>query len=764
MTTPVIDLTKSQSDYPLRTSTSTISTITTTTTTLLPPPPQLQQSTANLILVKCIGELKQHMADLIQNNLAMEERLDKQGTRLYNLENLNIPHKVSQAVDEIVTDAVDWAMQAPLRARFKDLPTVDIKEILQQRMFEDNSYQAHDVHNDLYEALQKSLELDYSNQRLADQEEARRKRRKRCDVPRTPPGSPHLQPPPPPPLAGASGAPGSKAQSSSKTAALASQSMAWTTSDTRYESAGVSGAQELSHTDSLMHEDSIPDEQIIPSSNVSDVENNWASALVSTSKTPAENSLLAKNGDMTTFMKWYCRQVNKTELTQADFKGQAYEVVKAFYLNVIHLQFRMEECHKMLTDQVDWTNPEGDKFRINVNQPLPLGGLPSHERIQTHFFFNKDLEYLGYGSKGSSPALSISKMKAASYPDFGLELLVPEQMWIDDVCTYDISAQYGISHWWFNRQKFYIDRHDSPSRRKEVRTHMRILSVVEIKAFSRYGYDRCLAWMLLLDLCEVYLPVPVMVISVISISSDSSEDNVGTPAGRVILFGIEGFDARVYSMSMLSEMKIRERGFHDHTQAILSIVYRLLREGINRRLREHRESVRESQRVLSELQRAMSQYGREEYRGRYARLRFMIEIEWSLDEEDRVGKVIGSLPRQHSRANDDCATQRNNPARLRSIRISLTKRWTEKKCLQFMPARSAENKRRHGKVSTNESGRNCARKRLDSRLGILRSAIAPNTQRLQLEINLGIKLLECGNQSISGTRRCPKSDRRNQNR
>ncbi|GJZ84220.1 hypothetical protein Tco_0649559 [Tanacetum coccineum] len=49
--------------------------------------------------------------------------------------------------------------------------------------------------------------------------------------------------------------------------------------------------------------------------------------------------------------------------------------------------------------------------------------------------------------------------------------------------------------------------------------------------------SRCLAWMLLIDLCGVYLPVPVMAISVISISSDSSEDSVGTPAGRVILFG-----------------------------------------------------------------------------------------------------------------------------------------------------------------------------------------------------------------------------------
>ncbi|GKB68493.1 hypothetical protein Tco_0929905 [Tanacetum coccineum] len=80
-------------------------------------------------------------------------------------------------------------------------------------------------------------------------------------------------------------------------------------------------------------------------------------------------------------------------------------------------------------------------------------------------------------------------MKASRYPNFGLELLVPEQMWIDDVCTYDISVKYGISHWWFNRHKFYIDRLDSPSRRKEVRIHMRILSVVRLKAYSRYGYD-----------------------------------------------------------------------------------------------------------------------------------------------------------------------------------------------------------------------------------------------------------------------------------
>ncbi|GKF91025.1 hypothetical protein Tco_0274726 [Tanacetum coccineum] len=157
MTTPVINLTKSESDSPLPTTTVTTST-TTKTTTLPPPPPQ---STTDPILVRCISKIEQHITDLIQNNLALEERLDKHGSRLYKLENLNIPYQVIKVVDEIVTDAVDWAMQAPLRARFRDLPTIDMKEILQQRMFEDNTYKTYEVHNDLYEALKKLVELDY---------------------------------------------------------------------------------------------------------------------------------------------------------------------------------------------------------------------------------------------------------------------------------------------------------------------------------------------------------------------------------------------------------------------------------------------------------------------------------------------------------------------------------------------------------------------------------------------------------------------------
>nr|GEV09264.1 hypothetical protein [Tanacetum cinerariifolium] len=79
---------------------------------------------------KRIGELEHIMANQIQENKGLEERLDKHGARLYTLEQLDIPHQVSKAVSEVVTYAVDWAMQAPLRNRFRDLPEADMKEIL----------------------------------------------------------------------------------------------------------------------------------------------------------------------------------------------------------------------------------------------------------------------------------------------------------------------------------------------------------------------------------------------------------------------------------------------------------------------------------------------------------------------------------------------------------------------------------------------------------------------------------------------------------
>ncbi|GKE97352.1 hypothetical protein Tco_0020703, partial [Tanacetum coccineum] len=322
-------------------------------------------------------------------------------------------------------------------------------------MWETNSYKAYEDHKKLYEALEKSMDRDHFDQLLTDLAKARRKKKKRHDSPKTPPGSPPHQPPPPPPPAGPSGTSGASgssqlpppppppstnqsdqskstaAPSSSKTAASAEYT-AWTTPDTRLKPSVSSIPEDLHRTDwwkPLLEEDkpATPEPAwFIPSSDLPVPMNNWASALASTYAPPPENSLLAQTGDMAIFMDWFCNKQGITELTQKDLEGPAFEIIKFFHPNVIHLQYQMEECHKLLTDKVD-----DAIIRYNVSKPLPLGGQPGQVTIQADFFFNKDLEYLRYGSKGGRLALSISKMKAACYPDVGLEKMVPDQMWIE---------------------------------------------------------------------------------------------------------------------------------------------------------------------------------------------------------------------------------------------------------------------------------------------------------------------------------------------
>ncbi|GKE79417.1 hypothetical protein Tco_1545537 [Tanacetum coccineum] len=91
----------------------------------------------------------------------------------------------------------------------------------------------------------------------------------------------------------------------------------------------------------------------IPSSDLPVPTNNWASTLKTTYVPPPENSLLAQTGDIATFMDWYCKRQGISELTPKDLEGPAYEIVKVFHPDVVHLQFQMEECHKLLTDKVD---------------------------------------------------------------------------------------------------------------------------------------------------------------------------------------------------------------------------------------------------------------------------------------------------------------------------------------------------------------------------------------------------------------------------
>ncbi|GJQ96869.1 hypothetical protein Tco_0008008 [Tanacetum coccineum] len=289
------------------------------------------------------------------------------GEDFFMLELQDLPHQINQTVNEVVKEAVQTALQAPLHERFRDLSKAEMKEILHQRMFESGTYQSQPEHVALYEDLKASMDHDNRDELL----EATAKSRKRV----------------------------------------------WKTSDTREAPSSSSKQKFVPHSEQPIEEVPIPDENIldsedtdtahlpkiktkpdwlksipeedkletlepdwvIPPNDLPEPENSWANAFANSYQDPEENKILQKTGDMSSFIKWYCRQIEKSKLNKSDLEGPAFK---------------------------------GNRLVPDVGKPLPLGGPPGQVTIQPQFFFNKDLEYLVSGNQERRNALSISKLKA----------------------------------------------------------------------------------------------------------------------------------------------------------------------------------------------------------------------------------------------------------------------------------------------------------------------------------------------------------------
>nr|GEU78471.1 Gag-Pol polyprotein [Tanacetum cinerariifolium] len=393
-----------------------------------PHPKQIDEGFTAMAYLKVQENLKL----TVEEHVILEEPASSSGT-LSSLQHLTkdsalaIYSSVTNLQKPIMTKQLQ---KSKLNQWCLDLPEADMKEILHQRTWEINSYKTHKDHMQVYEALEKSMNRNHSEELLKDLVEAYKKKKKRRDSPKTPSGSPPHQPPPPPPPAGPSGPLGSPGDSGSsqvppppppppstnqegQSKGSAAPSSSKTVASTEYQACTMTDTRlrpsiSLTLADLQMDEDMALDAQA-QSSDDEDI----------------RNAHIPK----------FCKRRGITELKPQDLEGPAFEIIKVFHPNVIHLEYQMEECHKLLTDSVD-----DSILRHNVSKPLPLGGLPGQVTIQSDFFFNKDLEYLRYDKKGSKPALLISKMKAAYYPDAGLEQMVPDQMWIEEECKYDIPA------------------------------------------------------------------------------------------------------------------------------------------------------------------------------------------------------------------------------------------------------------------------------------------------------------------------------------
>nr|GFB08211.1 hypothetical protein [Tanacetum cinerariifolium] len=70
-----------------------------------------------------------------------------------------------------------------------------------------------------------------------------------------------------------------------------------------------------------------------------------------------------------------------------------------------------------LNDQLDWNNPEGDRYPFDLSKPLILVQLRNRQIAPVNYFFNNDLAYLQGGSNGKTHMTSMTKTKAANNLD-----------------------------------------------------------------------------------------------------------------------------------------------------------------------------------------------------------------------------------------------------------------------------------------------------------------------------------------------------------
>ncbi|GJW92740.1 hypothetical protein Tco_0172412, partial [Tanacetum coccineum] len=149
-------------------------------------------------------------------------------------------------------------------------------------------------------------------------------------------------------------------------------------------------------------------EWTIPPNDFPEPENNWANAYATTLASSAETSFKGRRNDIV-----------------PSSNGSAVEQERRSYAKLI---WKMDECHKLLTNKVDLVNPEGHQILRNIYEPLPLGGPPGQ-------------------------------------------------------------CSLWSSHTVVQKKAILPNKHSEPSDREAVRSQMRILSVIRVKTFEKYGYN-----------------------------------------------------------------------------------------------------------------------------------------------------------------------------------------------------------------------------------------------------------------------------------
>ncbi|GKA20420.1 hypothetical protein Tco_0700409 [Tanacetum coccineum] len=115
------------------------------------------------------------------------------------------------------------------------------------------------------------------------------------------------------------------------------------------------------------------------------------------------------------FLTYVMQNLKIDNLTQEILIGPTFNLLKGTCKSFVELEYHFEECYKVVTDQLDWNNPEGHEYSFDLSKPLMLIEAQGRQVVPAHYFFNNNLEYLKGGSSSRKYTTSTTKTKAARY-------------------------------------------------------------------------------------------------------------------------------------------------------------------------------------------------------------------------------------------------------------------------------------------------------------------------------------------------------------
>ncbi|GJS68253.1 hypothetical protein Tco_0682818 [Tanacetum coccineum] len=102
-------------------------------------------------------------------------------------------------------------------------------------------------------------------------------------------------------------------------------------------------------------------------------------------------------------------------LTQEILLGPAFRLLKGTRSNYAELEYDFEECYKALLEKLDWENPEGDDYPLNLSKPYLLIKHGKRQRVPFEYLINNDLKYLQGGVLIMTYTTCTAKSKATQY-------------------------------------------------------------------------------------------------------------------------------------------------------------------------------------------------------------------------------------------------------------------------------------------------------------------------------------------------------------